>query len=98
MDDTLRWLLLRAPSHGGGAIDSPFRAATDLFTPRLGPHFYKGRSEKVCVMAFDHGLGRRSASDFELTTQILDGKGDPVRLGPVRLKGGAAEGDGFRRF
>ncbi len=98
MDDPGRWLILQAPSRSTPHPESPFRVASDPFAPRTRPRLANGRTESICLLAYDGGVHYDPGASFEIKAQLLDRSGAAVPMGAFRLERSVAESDGFRRF
>jgi hypothetical protein len=98
MDDPERWLILEALSRGTPASASPFRVDDDPFAPLTRPKLARGRTERICLLAFDGGARYDPGASFEIKAQLLNGDGIAVPLGRFLLARALAEPDGFRRF
>jgi VWFA-related protein len=98
MDDPQRWLVVEAPSRGTQGLDLPFHVASDNFVPRTRPHLRNGRTESICLLAFDGGVRYDPGASFEIKAQLIGANGAPVPLGRFVLERATAETDGFRRF
>ena len=99
MDDPSKRLVLPAASRvTGGLPDMPFHLGDAFFTPKMQPHLSNGRTDSVCVMAFDGGARYESGAEFQIKAQLLDGDGTAVKIGRLSLAKSMAETDGFRRF
>ncbi len=98
MDDPARWLVVQSPSRGTPTLDLPFRVETDLFAPRVQPRLANGRTDSVCVLAYDGGAKYAAGTQFAISAQLLNGDGTAVRIGKLALAKSVAEADGFRRF
>ena len=98
MDDPSRRIVLQTSSRVGGAPEMPFHVGTDMFTPEARPRLANGRTESVCVMAYDGNARYETGAQFEIKAQLIDTGGAPVRIGKLQLAKALAETDGFRRF
>jgi VWFA-related protein len=93
-----RWLVVPAPSRSVALPEMPFHVAADLFVPRPEPTLVEGRSENVCLMAFDAGARLPESAVLELKAELLDGSGGSRAVRDVRLLRIAPDRDGFRRI
>jgi VWFA-related protein len=98
MEEPGRWLVVPSASRSVALPETPFHVAADLFVPRPEPTLVKGRSENVCLMAFDAGARLPESAVFELRAELLDGSGGSRAVRDVRLMRTAPDPDGFRRF
>jgi VWFA-related protein len=99
MDDPMQWVVVQGASRSTHGALSPFAVGTDAFTPRARPRLVNGRSDSVCLLAYDGGRRFDPGASFEITPRLLDAKGDPVALGGrFQLLRSVSDGEGFRRF
>lgn len=98
MDDRHRWLVLEAASPAARVPESPFRVGAEPFTPRARPRLANGKTESICLLAFDGGRHYDPGASFEIKPQLLDASGQPVSAGRFAVAKAVAGEDGFRRF
>jgi len=98
MDDPAAWIVIDAPSRSAVRVDSPFRVAQEPFAPRVRPSMANGRTERVCLIAFDGGRAYDPGASFEIKPQLVAADGASVRLGKIEVAQSVADSDGFRRF
>jgi hypothetical protein len=98
MDNPARWVVLDASSRAPNPPESPFRVADELFAPRARPTLANGRTDRVCLLAYDGGRAYDPGASFEIKSQLVKGDGTPVRLGRIEVAQAVAGRDGFRRF
>jgi VWFA-related protein len=98
MDDPAAWIVIDAPSRSAVSVDSPFRVAQEPFAPRVRPSMVNGRTERVCLIAFDGGRAYDPGASFEIKPQLVAADGASVRLGKIEVAQSVADSDGFRRF
>jgi VWFA-related protein len=98
MDDPALWVVIDAPSRGASPPESPFHVADEPFVPRVRPSMANGRTERVCLIAFDGGRAYDPGASFEIKPQLVAADGASVRLGKIEVAQSVADSDGFRRF
>jgi hypothetical protein len=98
MDERHDRLVLEVASRSTGAAETPFRVAGKPFTPRPRPWLVNGRTEGVCLMAYDAGRRSDPGSSFELRPELLDRAGAAVPSGGFEVVRTEASTDGMRRF
>ena len=89
-------VILRARSAASSGEAEPFRVGKEDFAPRSTPEMKNGRSERICLLAYDGGRGYNPAAMFDIQPQLLDAAGAPVPLG-VEIVRSAAR-DNYRWF
>ena len=89
-------VILRARSRASSGEAEPFRVGKEDFAPRSTPEMKNGRSERICLLAYDGGRGYNPAAMFDIQPQLLDADGAPVPLG-VEIVRSAAK-DNYRWF
>jgi hypothetical protein len=98
MDAPQDWLILEVPSRSAPRPLTPFLVAAEKFTPRARPSLANGRTDRVCLLAWDAGRAYDPGASFEIKPQLLTEAGAPVPLGRVAVTQAEAGTDGFRRF
>jgi hypothetical protein len=98
MDDPSRWVIINAPSRSGRAGESPFTVAEEAFAPRVHPSIANGRTDRVCLFAYDGGRAYDPGASFEIKPRLVDKAGTTVPLGHVAVTRSVAAKDGFRRI
>src|SRR5207237_1335645 len=98
MDDPERWVVVDAPSHAAHPPESPFRVEDEVFVPRAQPSLANGRTDRVCLLAYDGGRAYDPGASFEIKPQLVTSDGTAVRLGRIEVAKAVAGADGFRRF
>jgi hypothetical protein len=72
--------------------------ADEPFAPRARPTLANGRTDRVCLLAYDGSRAYDPGASFEIKSQLVKGDGTPVRLGRIEVAQAVAGRDGFRRF
>jgi VWFA-related protein len=98
MDEPKEWLILEVPSRSAPRPMMPFLVAAERFTARARPSLANGRTDRVCLMAWDAGRAYDPGASFEIKPQLVGADGAPVALGRVVVTQAEAGSDGFRRF
>lgn len=98
MDDPKQWLLLPLASRLSGAVESPFKVATEPFAPVVHATLRNDEAQRICVMTFEGDEAYPQGTPFELRFQLVDAEGKPARAGRLDPLRNGAEEDGFHRF
>ena len=98
MDEPKEWLILEVPSRSAPRPMMPFLVAAEPFTARARPSLANGRTDRVCLMAWDAGRAYDPGASFEIKPQLVGADGATVSLGRVVVTQAEAGSDGFRRF
>ncbi len=97
MGDIQDRLVLRARAHMTSVDGSPFRVASQAFLPLGRPRLMNGRSERICLLAYDGGHRYDPSAAFAITSSLVDKDGKVVPLRSVQIEKSFAEGS-YRWF